>query len=53
MSDIAQIDGRWYPKKMNYKDVLKDGKGTDFILTDIKFNAEIPEHLFSKAALKQ
>lgn len=53
MSDVAQIDGRWYPKKMNYKDVLKDGKGTDFILTDIKFNAEIPEHLFSKAALKK
>jgi outer membrane lipoprotein-sorting protein len=53
MSDIAEIDGRWYPKKMNYKDVLKDGKGTDFILTEIKFNEEIPEHLFSKAALKK
>ena len=25
MSDIAKIDGRWYPKKMNYKDMLKDG----------------------------
>ena len=53
MSDIAQIDGRWYPKKMNYKDVLKDGQGTDFVIVDIKFNEEIPEHLFNKAALKK
>lgn len=53
MSDIARIDGRWYPKKMNYKDVLKDGKGTDFVVIYIKFNEKIPEHLFSKAALKQ
>lgn len=53
MSDIARIDGRWYPKKMNYKDVLKDGKGTDFVIIDIKFNEKIPEHLFSKAALKR
>ena len=53
MSDIARIDGRWYPKKMNYKDVLKDGKGTDFVVIDIKFNEKIPEHLFSKAALKR
>tara|TARA_R110002051_G_scaffold48308_2_gene95308 strand:- start:60963 stop:61703 length:741 start_codon:yes stop_codon:yes gene_type:complete len=53
MSDISQIDGRWYPKKMNYKDVLKDGKGTDFVVVDIKFNEEIPDYLFSKAALKK
>lgn len=53
MSEIEKIDGRWYPKKMNYKDALKDGKGTDFILTNIQFNTEIPQHLFSKAALKK
>jgi len=53
MSEITWIDGRWYPKKMNYKDVLKDGKGTDFVVVNIKFNEKIPEHLFSKAALKQ
>jgi len=38
---------------MNYKDVLKDGKGTDFIVTDIALNTEIPEYIFSKAGLKQ
>jgi outer membrane lipoprotein-sorting protein len=53
LSDVQQIDGRWYPMKMNYKDVLKDGKGTDFIVTSMEFDAEIPEYIFSKAALKQ
>ena len=53
MSDIKQIDGRWYPTKMNYKDMLKDGKGTDFIVLEINFDAEIPDYIFSKASLKK
>jgi hypothetical protein len=32
---------------------LKDGKGTDFIITSMEFDAEIPEYIFSKASLKQ
>ena len=53
MSDIKKIDGRWYPTKMNYKDMLKDGKGTDFVVLEIDFNADIPAHIFSKASLKK
>ena len=53
LSDIRKVDGRWFPMKMNYKDVLKDGDGTDWIITDIQFNKAIPEHIFSKASLKQ
>lgn len=53
MSDIKKIDGRWYPTKMNYKDMLKDGEGTDFVILDIDFNAEIPDYIFSKASLKK
>lgn len=53
MSDVQQIDGRWYPMKVNYKDVLKDGEGTDFVLKSIQFNVEIPTYLFTKAALKK
>lgn len=53
MSDVAKIDGRWYPKKMNYKDMLKSGEGTDFIVLSIKFNPDIPEHIFSKGSLKK
>ena len=53
LKDIKKIDGRWYPTKMNYKDMLKDGKGTDFVVLEIEFDANIPEHIFSKASLKK
>jgi hypothetical protein len=38
---------------MVFKDMLKEGDGTEFVITTIKFNQEIPEYIFSKAALKQ
>lgn len=53
MSDITKIEGRWYPKKMNYKDMLKTGKGTDFIIKTIEFNPEIPKHVFTKGSLRK
>lgn len=53
LSDIKRIDNRWFPMKMNYKDVLKDGKGTDWIILSIQFDQPIPKHVFSKASLKQ
>jgi outer membrane lipoprotein-sorting protein len=53
LSEVVQVEGRWFPKKMNYKDVLKNGKGTDFIVDEIQFDAEIPPHIFSKASLKR
>jgi outer membrane lipoprotein-sorting protein len=52
-SDVERIDGRWYPKTVVYKDVLKDGDGTEFTLLDIQFNQDIPDYIFSKAALKR
>jgi outer membrane lipoprotein-sorting protein len=53
LSNIEKVDGRWYPKKINYKDMLKSGKGTDFIIKEIQFDADIPEYLFTKGALKK
>lgn len=52
LSNVQQIEGRWFPMKMIYKDMLKDGNGTEFIMTDIKFDQDIPEHIFSKASLR-
>ncbi len=52
MSDVIQVDGRWFPKTILYKDMLKQGDGTEFKVLDIKFNQDIPEHIFSKASLK-
>ncbi|MDD3726760.1 MAG: outer membrane lipoprotein-sorting protein [Dysgonamonadaceae bacterium] len=53
LKDVKRIDGKWYPTKMNYKDMLKDGKGTDFVVLEIEFDVEIPAYIFSKAALKR
>jgi outer membrane lipoprotein-sorting protein len=53
MSDVVQIEGRWFPKTVVYKDMLKQGDGTEFKIIEIQFNQELPEYIFSKAALKR
>lgn len=51
--DVKNVSGRWFPLTVTYKDMLKDGKGTEFIMTSIQFDQDIPEYIFTKAALKQ
>lgn len=53
LTDVKQVQGRWFPTLIIYKDMLKEGKGTEFKITSIKFNQKIPEYVFTKAALKQ
>jgi outer membrane lipoprotein-sorting protein len=53
LSDVRQIEGRWFPETIVYKDMLKQGSGTEFKITSIKFNQKIPDYIFTKAALKQ
>ena len=53
LSDVKQIQGRWFPKKILFKDVLKDGDGTEFQIMEIEFNTQIPDYIFSKASLKK
>ena len=53
LSDVRPIEGRWFPFTVIYKDLLKQGDGTEFRITSIKFNQKIPEYIFTKAALKQ
>ncbi len=51
--EVFQVDDRWYPKKMLFKDVLSKGEGTEFIIDSIDFNVEVPDHLLTKAALRK
>jgi outer membrane lipoprotein-sorting protein len=53
LSDVRQVQGRWFPFIILYKDMLKQGKGTEFKITSIRFNQKIPDYIFTKAALKQ
>jgi outer membrane lipoprotein-sorting protein len=50
--DIKRIGQRWFPGKMVFKDMLKSGDGTEFIIDEIEFDVDIPEYLFSKASLR-
>ncbi|PKP01166.1 MAG: outer membrane lipoprotein-sorting protein [Bacteroidetes bacterium HGW-Bacteroidetes-9] len=53
MSAVKQFGNRWYPTKMNFKDMLKEGKGTDFVATEMQFDVKIPDYIFTKASLKK
>ncbi len=53
MTNVIKVDGRWFPATVVYKDMLKQGDGTEFRITGIKFNQVIPDYIFTKAALKQ
>jgi len=50
---VQKIGDRWYPKEMYFKDVLAKGQGTRYIIEDINFDVDIPEHMFTKAALRE
>jgi outer membrane lipoprotein-sorting protein len=50
---VMEVQNRWIAKSVLYKDVLKDGEGTEFFVDSIVLDASIPDYLFSKAALKK
>ena len=51
--DVENIESRWFPTRIIYRDMLKQGEGTEFRMTDIKFDQDIPAHIFSRASLRQ
>ncbi len=53
IKDVQKINKRWFPTTFIYKDMLKEGIGTEFKMYNIKLDEDIPEYIFSKAALKQ
>ena len=53
LTDVEKTAGRWFPKRMLFKDMLKHGKGTEFIISEIEFDGKMPAYIFSKAALRK
>jgi len=53
LGDVRQVAGRWVPEHALYRDVLKEGEGTEFVIESIAFDAPLPATLFSKAALRR
>lgn len=52
-SEVKNYNGRWYPTKIVFKDMLKTGEGTEYIIEKIEFDVEMDEYIFSKASLKK
>ncbi len=52
LSEVTRIQDRWFPMKIVFKDMLKSGDGTQFIIESIKLDEPIPPNILSKASLK-
>jgi hypothetical protein len=50
---VERQEDRWVAREMVFKDVLKSGSGTTFVIESIQFDADIPSHLLTKAALRR
>lgn len=50
---VEFVQNRWLPKEVLFRDVLKEGRGTEFKILSIEFDAAIPDALFSKASLRK
>lgn len=48
-----QLGVHWLPRRTVYRDMLKTGDGTEFLIESIEFDAVIPDHVFSKASLRR
>lgn len=53
VGEVKQVEGRWIQTRALVRDVLKDGNGTEFVIDSVDFDAQIPDALFSKAALRK
>lgn len=53
VKDVFELSDRWYPKEMHFKDMLATGDGTRYIIESIDLETEVPDSLFTKAALRQ
>jgi outer membrane lipoprotein-sorting protein len=50
---VERLEDRWYPSHMIFKDVMKSGEGTEFIVDSIELDVSISPYIFSKAALRK
>jgi len=51
--EVMHVQNHWLAKTVLYRDVLKEGDGTEFHIDNITLDAAIPDYLFSKAALRR
>lgn len=53
VKSVIRVQNRWVQNDAAFKDALKTGDGTQFIIQSIEFEAVIPDSLFTKASLRK
>ncbi|MBC8478289.1 outer membrane lipoprotein-sorting protein [bacterium] len=53
ITEVMQLTDRWYPRRMYFRDMLKEGAGMEILFETIEFDCEIPSHLFTTGALRR
>jgi negative regulator of sigma E activity len=53
VKSVIRAQSRWVQNDAVFKDALKTGDGTEFIIESIEFDAAFPESLFTKASLRK
>jgi hypothetical protein len=51
--EVMEVQNHWIAKSILYKDVFKEGEGTEFFVDSIILDTTVPDYLFSKAALRK
>ena len=51
--EVMHVRNHWLAKSALYRDVLKEGEGTEFYIDSVTLDADIPDYLLSKAALRR
>jgi outer membrane lipoprotein-sorting protein len=53
VTKVGQMHQRWVAERVRFRDALREDGGTDFAMESVEFNARIPDHIFSRAALRK
>jgi negative regulator of sigma E activity len=53
ITEAVRLEDRWYPKHMVFKDELSRGEGTEYFVDSVDLEAEVPDYLLTKAALRK
>jgi outer membrane lipoprotein-sorting protein len=51
--EVMRVQNHWLARSVLYKDAFKEGEGTEFHVDSVTLDADIPDYLFSKAALRR
>jgi len=51
--NVTQLENRWYPKEVHFKDMLSSGGGTEYLIESLDLKTAIPANTFTKASLRR